>query len=156
MQERTRMRQSMWCSAGTLLNPKAILPVMFCTAGVLTSGRVSCCDVFDVKICPWSTVSNVQANEEMFLEDCCIIASVSFISFEFRFLFLILSDGGVFFWGIIVGAIVFSTLADALSDEIDELFETSAADKHQSSESIVEDSLSSSLVNSDDSQNQNQ
>jgi len=91
----------------------------------------------------------VQANEEMFLEDCCIIASVSFTSFEFRFLFLILSSGGVFFWGIIVEAIVFSTLADALPDEIDELFETSAADKHESSESIVEDSLSSSLVNSE-------
>jgi len=35
-----------------------------------------------------------------------------------------------------------------LPDEIDELFETSAADKHESSESIVEDNLSSSLVNS--------
>jgi len=38
-------------------------------------------------------------------------------------------------------------LADALSDEI-ELFETSATDKHESSESIVEDNPSS-LVNSE-------
>lgn len=146
MQERTRIRQSIWHSTETLPNPKAMLPIMFCTAGV-TSDIIGCCDAIGVEICSLSTFSNVLASEETFLEECNIIVSISLA--ESRFLFLIVSHGGVCFWGIIAETLAFNMFADALSDDFDDLL---GIDKHESSESAVKDCPSSSIATDSESE----
>lgn len=94
MQDRTCMRQSIWHFTKTLLNLKAMLPIMAYTSGV-TPGTASCCDAVSVEIFFLNILSNVLASEEMFLENYIIISSIS--SLEPRFLFFPISDGGVCF-----------------------------------------------------------
>lgn len=134
------MRQSIWHSSGTLLNPKAMLLIISCIAGVHPD--VGNCDA-EVEV--FNAASNVLANEEMFLEDSIITVSTS--STVPRFLFLAIFADGVCFLGVIVAAMVFSMLADALPGKVDGLVSVNEAE-HDATESAAEDSISS-LVHSE-------
>lgn len=143
MQERMDIRQSIWHSSGTLLNPKAMLPIIPCTAGVHPDVG-NCCNA-GVEVL--SAASNVLANEEMFLEDSIITVSIS--STDPRFLFLTISADGVCFLGVIVAAMVFSMLADVLPGKADDLVGVNDAEEHDATEFAAEDDSLSSLVHSE-------
>lgn len=141
MQERIAIRHFIWRSSGTLLNPMAMLPIMPWIAGVHPS-IASCCDATGFEAL--SAVSNVLANEEMFLEDSSITVSTSSWAVP-RFLFLTVSANGVFFWGVIAEAMAFNIFADALFGEVTDFVEVREAE-NDTTESATEDGLSSSVV----------
>lgn len=95
MKERMEMRHSIWLFSGTLLNPKAMLPIMLWITGVIPS--VGSCDAADMGF--FSAVPNILVNEEIFLEDSIITESISSRAVP-RFLFFIISATGICFCGV--------------------------------------------------------
>lgn len=100
-----------------------------CTAGV--HSNVSC--GFNAGVL--SAVSNVLANEEIFLEDSSITLSTS--SIVLRFFFLGISADGVCFLKVTLTAKVFNVLADILS-EVDDLVEADEGEEHAAMECTAE------------------